>query len=245
MEPGDHLAHIESNAEAIAEMARLGTGSPVPACPGWTVGHVVAHVGRAMNWIGEIVETRAQTPVQPRPNDHSFDPKAPDLLSWFEDSTARFLLLMKRTDPDEHVWSWSGDNRVAFWLRLMAHETAIHGWDVQSAHQHQEPVDPSLSTDAIDGALHWFVASFRADSLLPSLGELYFFKQTDSDGRWSLHFEGNDVKIDRDGTGADLLIEATGSDILLFLWHRLDGGGLTVTGDPALLGRFHELAPVP
>jgi len=50
------------------------------------------------------------------------------------------------------VWSWSGDNRVAFWVRLGAHEAAIHRTDAESAFGPPNPIPTLLAAEgkAID-----------------------------------------------------------------------------------------------
>jgi uncharacterized protein (TIGR03083 family) len=218
---------------------------PVPACPDWTTGHVAAHVGRAFNWVREIVETRAQNPVSIRPNDHSHDPADPDLPAWFHDSTVRFLDTMSSAGADEPVWSWSGDQRVIFWIRLMAHEAAIHRCDAQSALPEHEPIPTTLACDAIDGVLGWFLPGFRGFSLLPSRGESYLLEATDAALYRLIRFEGNDVKIESGIRDTDVGLRGSASDLLLFLWHRLPADRLEAEGNVALLQRFFDLAPVP
>src|SRR5690348_11545740 len=90
MEKADYLAAIDADVATLVAAAREGLDAPVPSCPGWTAGHVVVHVGRAYRWIGEMVATRAQTPITPAPNKYSFDRTDPGLFAWFDQSYRGF-----------------------------------------------------------------------------------------------------------------------------------------------------------
>lgn len=243
MDKEAYLAAIESDSGALLEAALLGLSAPVPTCPGWTAGHVVAHVGRAYRWIGEIVETRSQTPVQPRPNDHSFDPSHPGVGDWFRSSLTGFLETMWGTEPAVPVWSWSRENTTGFWLRLMSHETALHRYDAQSAHSCTTPIDAAVARDAIDGWLDWFVPFQRTGSLVPGRGETVHFHQTDGDGEWTVRFAGNEAEVSREPAPADMEAEGTASDILLYLWSRTGPDRLALSGDASLADRFRDLIP--
>jgi uncharacterized protein (TIGR03083 family) len=237
------LAVLEADSERLARAGRPGLDLAVPPCPGWTVAHVVAHVGRAYNWVAEILETRTQAPLGQRPDDHGHDPAAPGLLAWFEASSGRFQQAVQRIDPEEPVWSWSGDNRAHFWMRLMAHETAIHRHDAQSAHGTTEPIDAALARDAIEGFLAWFLPVMRQRSLVPSGGEAYLFRQTDGDGVWSVRFGPGSVVVEREEQPAGVTASGCASDLLLFPWRRVPATRLAVSGDSAMLDRYFELAP--
>ena len=238
-----YLHALDVETHRMVSAVQEGLQVPVLACPGWTVGHVLAHVGRGYNWIGEMARERALEPTPMRPQDHSFDPRDPTITFWFEASFARFRDTLESMHEDEPMWSWSGEKRAGFWLRLMAHETAIHRVDTQSAHGEPEPIAAELAADAINGMLAWFLPDCRSNSLLPSRGERYSFCQTDGGDYWLLTFEGNSVSVRREPDEADVTIEAPASDILLFLWHRLPPERLPASGNRQLLERYRDLVP--
>jgi uncharacterized protein (TIGR03083 family) len=243
MEKAQYLDALETNTQGMLAVGREGLSAAVPTCHGWTVGHVLAHVGRAYNVFGEMIRNRSQQPPLPRPNEHSFDPRDPGIIPWLEESFSRYYDTMRSTDMDEPVWSWSGDNRAGFWLRLQAHEAAIHRTDAQSAHGEAEPIAGELAADAINGMLDWFLPHHRSFSLFPSRGERYLFRRTDGSDTWLLDFGGNGVEVHREPGEADVTVEAPGSDILLFLWNRLPPARLSPSGDRRLLERYRDLAP--
>jgi uncharacterized protein (TIGR03083 family) len=105
LDKAQYLDALDVETRRVVSTAREGVHAPVPACPGWAVGHVLAHLGRAYNWIGEMVREQAREPIPMRPQDHSFDPLNPEITAWFETSFARFKDTMESTREDEPVWS--------------------------------------------------------------------------------------------------------------------------------------------
>jgi uncharacterized protein (TIGR03083 family) len=243
MEKVEYLEALRREGGKLLDLSRDALPRATASCPGWTVGDALAHVGRAYNWIGEIVETRAQTPLMPRARAHAFDWRDPGVLGWFRASLDRFVETMDRADPEDVVWSWSGDNRVVFWLRLMTHETAIHRWDAQSAIVPPDPIEVSVAVDAIDGAIQWFLPTARMGSTLPDRGETYRFDQTDGPGKWLIRFADETVKPGQGSEDAAVVASGTASDILLFLWRRVPADGLSVSGDLEIMERFARLVP--
>lgn len=243
MEQRDYLRALRRETDAILEVARFGLEAAVPSCPGWQVGDVVAHVGQAMNWMSEIVETRAQAPIWSQPNDHGFDWRAPGTLDWFVGSRDRFLAVSEAADPEEPVWSWTGDNRVLFWLRLEAMEAALHRWDAQGARGEREDIDRELAADVVGATIGWFLPARRRRSTLPDRGERYLFDQTDGPGRWSVRFADGTVMPGEGSEEADATAAGTASDILLFIWGRVPVSALRVSGTAEIMERFFRLVP--
>ena len=242
MEREQYLHALRSETDTLLVVARSGLEQPVPSCPGWRVGDVLAHVGQALNWMSQIIESRSQEVLWPHTNQHGYDWQSPGLFDWFQASRDRFVRLFGETDPDEPVWSWAGDNRAHFWLRLETMECAIHRWDAQSAVGTQEPIDRELAEDVIDATLRWFVPGRRSRSSLPDRGESYRFEQTDGPHSWSIRMvEGRVVTGGHEAT--DVVARGTASHILLYLWVRESRAGFEVTGDSAVLDRFPRLLP--
>lgn len=243
MDKTAYLAAIDADVAPLVAAARQGLDAPVPSCPGWTAGHVVVHVGRAYRWIGEMVATRAQTPVMPTPNKHSFDRADPSLFTWFEQSYQGFRAALSEAPYDEPVWTWSSDHSAGFWLRVMSMETALHRYDAQLAHACAAPVAPEVARAAIDLTLDNFLPQWRRASMLPSRDESYHLHRTDGEGEWLLRFGEEGVAVSHEHTKAAVALRGTASDLLLFLWRRGSAAPLEVLGDAALVERFFELAP--
>lgn len=157
----------------------------------------------------------------------------------------QFLSTMKATDPDEPVWSWSGENRAGFWMRLQAHETAVHRTDAQSAFGPPDPVEAPLARDAIDGLLTWFVPRARVMSPLPCAGKVLSFEERDADYLWSLRIDDMQAVLEPPTEHPDVIVRGSASDLLLYLWQRPPVHCLQIEGDQELAERYPELVPLP
>ncbi len=192
-----------------------------------------------------MVRERVQSRTFPTPNGAAHDRLALDLLPWFEESLRRFLVTMRATDPDEPVWAWSGENRAGFWMRLQAHETAVHRTDAQSAFGPPDPVDAPLARDAIEGLLSWFVPEGRAMSMLPCAGKSLRFQETDTGNCWQLRIDDGQASLEPPTEQSDVIVRGAASDLLLYLWQRTGLRRLQVEGERQLAERYRELAPLP
>src|SRR6266545_3441940 len=138
MKPDRYLAVLRAETAHIAAFASgRDLAAPVPACPGFTAGEVVRHLGsvyrRVTGWI------RTQLP----PETWEIAPAAGvDLVAWFR-SAAHDLYaeLSDRAPEDPCATWWPYDRTVQFWWRRMAHETVVHRTDIESAFGPVGPID--------------------------------------------------------------------------------------------------------
>ncbi len=145
-----HLVRAE--ARALASAAEAGLEARVPRYPGWTVADLVVHTGLVHRWAERIVRERATEPL-PRDAPPPSRDEAPALLGWFREGADRLAATLEAAEPTTPVWSFTGPSIVAFWLRRMAHETAMHRWDAQSAHGCASPFAPDVAQGGIDESL--------------------------------------------------------------------------------------------
>lgn len=264
MDKEAYLNALHDAAAALAAAARLGLRVPVPSCPGWVVADLVVHTGGVHRAQAEIVRTRAQEPLSITREmftsvsgllewlerstlmggQTDLDAIPEGLVAWFEDGAQRLESVLWEADPDETVWNWSGDHRVAHYLRMLPIETAVHRWDAQLAQGRPEPIARELAREGI-GQTFEVMAPFRRRlaEAPPGQGEVYQFRQTDGDGAWRLRFYGDAVDVENGHGDADVSVAASASDLFLFLWHRIPATDLHVGGDGALLARYFELVP--
>ncbi len=243
MDKDAYLSAIDRDAECLRTAALRGRAAAVSSCPGWTVAHVVSHVGRAYRWMADMVATRTRTPRSPAADDYGCDPAAPHLLDWFADGLTAFHAAFDKVDLSEPVWTWSTDQHAGFWLRLEAHETAIHRYDAQLAHNTAEPISSALARDGLDLTFDTWLPLWRQGSLLPSGNESYRILCTDEGGVWRVRFAPHAVEVTQDDGEAMVTLRGTASDLLLFLWRRQSASRLEVVGAAALVDRYLDLAP--
>src|SRR5258707_2501074 len=105
---------------------------PVPTCRGWTVGHLLRHLGGAQRHAEETVRTRATGQL---PDQHFRDLAAyagedvAVLAPWLADGAKRLAGTLRAAGPGAQVWTPVPGGNVAFYARRFTHETAIHRAD--------------------------------------------------------------------------------------------------------------------
>jgi uncharacterized protein (TIGR03083 family) len=166
MEIADHIACLRNEGKLLAEAAeRSSLGAPVPACPGWRVRDLLAHLGFVHRWAtGYVAEER--TEMTPEPGEEEIIRLAPadeSLLGWFRDGHARLVSVLAAADPAVRCWTFlPAPSPLAFWARRQAHETAIHRADAQLAAAAAgsgadlDPFPAGLAADGVDELLMGF-----------------------------------------------------------------------------------------
>jgi uncharacterized protein (TIGR03083 family) len=216
----DYVAAVEADGTALAEAGRAGIDVPVPTCPGWVVGDLVGHVGRIYRSVAVHIDTRA-TEMIPR----SEIPDAPAgdaVVAWFEEAHGQVVAALGAVAPDEPIWSWSADATAGFYQRRMAQETLVHRWDAQNAQGALTAVDGDLAADGVS-ELYELIAppAVASGSKAAPAGSLHLHR-TDGDGEWLLKVDGDRVVLTREHAKGDAAVRASGADLLLTAWGRID-----------------------
>jgi uncharacterized protein (TIGR03083 family) len=246
----DHIAHFERETTAFhraALMAALPDEPPaVPSCPDWNTSDLVRHLGRVHRLVNLVIVNRLETPPTAKQKSGVVpkDASAEELDDWFAEGAIALAETFRETDPKTHVWTWSEEQDVAFWSRMQSIEAAVHRWDMEGAIGSPQPVDKELAADGVAQFLEVMAPSRRAlKSPPPMEGERYRFRQTDGDGSWSIALEPEGLRPLGEDEPAPTELAGTASDLLLFLWHRIPGEPLQVSGDAEALERFFVLIP--
>lgn len=216
--------------------AEAGLAAAVPTCPGWTVGDLVRHTAAVyehkLACIG-LAGARPEPWPPPWPDDR-------DALEWFADAHTRLLATLRATDPRAPSWTWWPDDQTAgFWSRRMAHETAVHRADAQSALGVVGAVDDDLAVDGVDEVLTMMLAGDWSDD--PHEGSTGTLAVT-TDGRsWWVAMTPTAVVVGPGEVGGvQAVVTAAPSDLDLWLWGRADDRVVTVEGDVEVAERFRD-----
>ena len=234
------LEAIPRESSALAAAARTGLDAPVPTCPEWSVADLVRHTGSVHQWVTEIVRTRASEYI-----DRKTLPPPPaaddEVVPWFQRGAENLVRVLEDVDPDEAVWNWSKQPRVAaFWPRRMAQETAVHRWDAENAVGSAAPVERALAVDGVDEMFDVFLSSGRLPKDFSVGGSLHLHA-TDGPGEWLVSIDGGAVEVLREHAKGDAALRGTTSDLLLFLWNRVPASSLEVIGDRAVVEAWSQI----
>jgi len=241
-----YLDHIRSDGDQLAEAATGHLDDPIPWCPDWVGRDVVAHTGVVHRHKLAIVAGSLQENIEPEPAPTGDDA----LLPWFREGLNDLLSVLATADPATPVHTWHPpDQSVGFWIRRMAHETAIHRGDAESASGPITPLDARLAADGVDEVLGPIMCAytdapryeFEAD------GRTATIRMTDTGHAAHLAFGSG-----RHGPGwthhagearaPDTVISATSSNLDLWAWGRAEPSVLLVEGDATLAALIRTVA---
>ena len=248
-----HEEIIASTATLVALLDQVGPELAVPACPGWDLRKLAAHVGRVHRWAAEVVATRAASEAELRAVPDGRFPDDPAARgSWLTSGAERVVEVLDAAG-DAPVWAFGVVRPASFWSRRMAHETMVHRADAQLAAGQRVIMAPSLAADATD---EWLTvmsgprdgaADPRAEAL--PAGRSLRFGATDPDlpvADWQVTHDADGVRVESGtstdaGTGAaDAVVRGPAADLLLVLLGRQapERTGVQVDGDAAVFAHW-------
>ncbi|MCP5029285.1 MAG: maleylpyruvate isomerase family mycothiol-dependent enzyme [Actinomycetia bacterium] len=239
MDPRTLLEHLATEGGRIATTTIAQLATEVPSMPGWSVGRLVGHVG----FVNELAA--ADGAGRGEPTDRSalpMPPKDETVAAYYATSLNRAQEVLGALDPAAECSTWNGTQTVGWWIRRLAHETAMHRWDIENALGKPTPIDAPLAVDGVDEIFDLFTGSrFDTDAFAPS-GETVHLHATDIDGEWLATFTPEGVTCEHTHAKGDVAVRGPASDLLLTLWSRRDLNGLEVFGDRTLIERWQAAA---
>lgn len=239
--PGvDHAtALLEHNALLADAVAAVDPGLPVPTCPGWTIRHLLTHVGRGDRWAAEIVRTGGVVEMRAVPDGRP--PEQP--RAWLE-ASPRLLVDAVAVDPVKPVWTFLGPRPAAWWVRRRLHETTVHLADAVLATGGRPPLAPAV---AADGLSEWLdlVATREAGGQLDPGTSLHLHATDEglgAAGEWTVRADGGGVRWEHGHAKGTVAVRGAALDLLLALLRRVpaDDPRLEVHGDRAVLATWLE-----
>jgi len=223
-----------------ADAAADPLDAPVPTCPAWTLGDLLGHLGDVYDRVTRNLPRG--TVERPESELATLPPTGPALLDWWDERYAKVLAVLEQVDPELPAWNpWPQAKNAGFWLRRMAHETAVHRWDAQLAVGLPEPVDAPLAADGVLEVLDsWLPAGRRRGRT--DVSGLVALCAHDLGREWYVRLRGagiavldTDTILDDTAYRERAVASGTASDLVLALYGRVPFDGLSVQGDQRLL----------
>jgi uncharacterized protein (TIGR03083 family) len=236
----EYIAAIERDTAAFAKALMPGDGdAQVPTCPGWTLRDLGKHHGTGMGfWTHVLCEGtgRPKPEIQAEPG--------PALTLWFTQVAGLLIAELKATPPETHVWTWyPGDESARFAARRMAHETAIHRYDAQTAAGIAEPVEPVLAADGIEEIFemvaHWPAMNEEAEQTAGA-GETLHLHSAEGN-EWLIAMKPDGLEVTREHAKGDLALKGEVSDLELLLYDRPPIGEVERFGDETVLDAWYRV----
>jgi uncharacterized protein (TIGR03083 family) len=243
----EHLAGLDAAVDRLAVWARsAGRDAPVPTCPGWAVGDLLAHQGMVHRWATAIVGGADPREV----DDAALEAEgraAADPVGWLLDGAAPLVDALHAAPDDLAVMTFleEAPPARAFWARRQCHETTVHALDALSALEGRPLVgddvwlNEALAADGVDELLIGF---WQRRTKGPRSKAAYTATVVVTDGpAWVLDISDQSPVTRRrepgDGIPAGArTVGGSAGDLYLALWNR----GGTVDDATGLLAQWRE-----
>jgi uncharacterized protein (TIGR03083 family) len=236
---------FDARAPLGADMARferlLGSADltkNVPTCPEWDLAALANHLGGVYRSTATAVNENKYSEGPTGPADHGATAR------WFTESAQGLLGAFSRHDHQDRCWTMAPPAIVGFWVRRMAHETAMHLWDAELSQGVIGRIDPRLAADGVDEVVTmFFPRQVRLSRIRPL--EAAVRLEIDDVETADLVLAGDGMHPHR-GT-IDATVRGTAEHILLALWKRktLDEAELRISGDSMAVERVLSTALTP
>ncbi|MBU3062838.1 maleylpyruvate isomerase family mycothiol-dependent enzyme [Nocardia sp. NEAU-G5] len=222
--------------------------TPIPACPGWSLANLVAHVGGGHRWAAAMVTDRAterldfaEVPGIRRPHE------VQEAAEWLREGARAVIEAVDATGPDAPVWTPFGGPRPAeWWVRRRLHEVTGHRADALLALDRTVDLEGALGADGLSELL----SIIEGASAQPDLARFTHpldegtlaLHSTDGHGGWFVHRAGDGIAWTTEQHAASVTVAGTATDLYLLLLRRIpaDHPALTVSGDPKVLTTWLE-----
>lgn len=238
MDYAEHVEAVERETGAFARALMKGdAGAQVPTCPDWTLRDLAKHVGGVVGFWSHVL---AEGMGRPKPEFPDEPGPAPTM--WFTTIASALVGELKVATPDTQVWTWNPNDQTAgFAARRMAHETAVHRYDAQSAVGAPQGFDPALAADGIE-EIFTMVAIWPESGR--GEGQTLHLHGTD-DGvegnEWLIAMNPDGLDISREHAKGDLALRGAVSDLELVLYDRPPLGPVERIGDESVLDTWYRV----
>jgi hypothetical protein len=171
-----------------------------------------------------------------------------ELVDAFVAGSERLVATLREVDGATPVWTWApAQQDVAFVTRHQVQEAAVHHFDAVLAAGGRLVIEAPVAADAVEEYMTFSVSTDQdpAEPARPSLRGRFTLACTDIDARWSLADGARPGTVamvggagdDRSGGGP--VLQASASDLLLWLYQRVELEPVEVPED--LVARFRAL----
>ena len=242
----DFAATLIDENDAFADVLRdADPATPVPTCPGWTLRHLLRHVGRGHRWSAQIIGDRLTEYLDPRDVRDGKPPDDPDgAIDWLRDSARAVVQATEQAGADAEVWTFLGPRPAAWWIRRRVHEVTVHRADAELAVGRDYQLRSDLAADGLFEWLERVVIQAGDDHVPLPNGQTLHLHATEG-GEWTLRGRGSSLELGRTHADATATVSADATPLFLAVVRRIpaDDPRITVDGDANIWRAWLEHTP--
>ena len=234
--PERYFELIDVDTERLARLGEQGLDTPVPCCPGWTVDDVVRHTAQVYAHKVRVMADNAFPKDWP-PADHA----TREPVEFLRDAKDELFTEFSQHAVEEQTTTFSEDTTIAFWIRRMALEVAVHRYDAELAHGDTTEIPDDEAVDGIDEMLRVMLGGPWWDEMVDTAHPVDAVVAVEAGGRrWVCDVREKSVTISTGDAEAAGTVSGEPQAVFLWLWGRVGDGAVTHTGDPRVLTELRE-----
>jgi uncharacterized protein (TIGR03083 family) len=230
----DLAAALTAENDAFAQTLRgADQATPVPTCPGWTLKHLLRHVGRGDRWAAQIGGDRLTSYLDPRDVPNGKPPDDSDgTIDWLHGGARELVEATNRTGADTSVWTFLGPRPASWWVRRRLHEVTVHRADAELALGGNPQLSPEL---AADGLTEWLerVVVQSGGGRTPLRDGQTLRLHAPGAGEWTLCGQPDALVLDPGHPAPSATVSGDATSLFLGVVRRIpaDDPRITVSGD--------------
>jgi len=226
-------ALVEQNGAFADALRGADPATPVPTCPGWTLKHLLRHVGRGERWAAQIVGERRTEALDPREVRNGKPPDDADgAIDWLRAGPQELLDAVAATGAETPVWTFLGPRPAGWWVRRRLHEVTVHRADAELALGRDFRLSAELAGDGLTEWLQRVVIQARGDRIpLPADQSLHL--HASDGGEWTVTSDGGSLHLTSQHQKSTVAVRGDAASLLLAMTRRIpaDDPRITVLGD--------------
>ncbi|HEX6499878.1 MAG TPA: maleylpyruvate isomerase family mycothiol-dependent enzyme [Micromonosporaceae bacterium] len=242
----DYCEAVETEVGRFLDAVRdVDPATPVPTCPGWTMGDLVKHHGMSINRVEHVVRHYSPEPVWSKDVPATLPDHAKDYPAWLASLVKPLITTLGAADPDTPMWTNGADRHARYWARRLLFEAVVHRADAEIALGRAPVIDGATAADGIDELLTnlpCFTWVAERQRQLRRDGQTLHLHATDRVAEWLIMLGPDGFAWRPAHDRAHVTVEAGAGDLLLLVYGRLapTDQRFAVTGDRALLREWLE-----
>jgi uncharacterized protein (TIGR03083 family) len=230
----EYLNILLAEGDAFADSVQNALTAPVASCEPWVGADLLWHMVEVHYSWKFIVQSHLMDPEKYVPRDK---PSDDDMLQEYRDGLHELIDVLSTTDASRSCWTWAGVRDVAWVIRRMAHETAVHAWDARCAAGVESQIPAALASDGIDEFVFVMLDNVREGER--ALSGSVHVHCTDVDGEWLIVPSSDGaLQVTREHAKGACAIRGTAHELLMALWRRVPMSAIEVIGDTAVAQQF-------
>ncbi|HET6211132.1 MAG TPA: maleylpyruvate isomerase family mycothiol-dependent enzyme [Jatrophihabitans sp.] len=211
--------------------------TPVPSCPGWTIGAAVRHTARVHRRVTAIVRG-----ADPAAAIEGFRPEPPELAGIYRAGLAELVQALRDAPDDLAAYTlWPADSARHFWARRQAHETAIHRVDVELAAGYGvADFQTDFAVDGLDELVVGMAAGrFSGEGLDRPC--TIVLTPVDANMSWTVRLGSSGAVTERQpADNPDLGVYGLADALYRWAWNRAGDDEVTLRGELGLADLWHR-----